>query len=100
MAELLKNGELKKTPFFVVKKEENGLDHNRYAVVISKKLEKKAVRRNRKRRQIYEIVRVLEQKERVPSDPSYDRILLARSRVMKASFDELNQVLTDLLTQN
>ncbi len=66
--------------------------------MVSKKLEKSAVKRNKKRRQIYEIIRILEKESLVPSQPAFDIVLMARRPVMKASYDDLNRELRALLT--
>lgn len=65
--------------------------------MVSKKLEKSAVKRNKKRRQIYEIIRILEKESPVQSQPAFDIVLMARRPVMKASYDDLNKQLRALL---
>lgn len=97
MGAILKDEKSIATPFFVVFKKENGLGENHYAVLVGKKLEKSAVKRNRKRRQIYEIVRLLEKEDLVPKTNSFDIVLLARRPVVKASFDELQSSLKNIL---
>lgn len=94
---LLKEGLSTSHPFFILIKKENGLEHTRYAVIVSKKLEKSAVKRNKKRRQIYEIIRILEKESLVPSQPAFDIVLIARRPVMKAGYDDLNKQLRALL---
>lgn len=94
---MLKEGLSSSHPFFILIKKENGLEHTRYAVMVSKKLEKSAVKRNKKRRQIYEIIRLLEKESPVPSQPAFDIVLMARRPVMKASYDDLNKQIRALL---
>lgn len=84
-------------PFFVLKKQVNDGKRNRYAIALSKKIEKSAVKRNHKRRQIYEIIRFLEKESRVANEPSFDIVLIARHRVMTASFQELSKQVHSLL---
>lgn len=94
----LKKGESAKNGFFVIRKLKNQLLHNRYAIVISKKLEKSAVKRNKKRRQIYEIIRQLEKTSFIDISSPSDIVLLARKPVIEASFDDLNKTLREILT--
>ena len=70
----------------------NELGHPRFGIVISKKLAKSAVKRNRKRRQIYEIIR-----QSLPISDSSDIVLLAKHPVMDLTFDELNKAVHDIL---
>ncbi|MFA4814672.1 MAG: ribonuclease P protein component [Candidatus Gracilibacteria bacterium] len=95
---LLKEGASTSHPFFILIKKENGLDRTRYCIIMSKKLEKSAVKRNKKRRQIYEIIRILEKESLVPSQPTFDIVLIARKPAVTASFDELQKSLRALLT--
>ncbi len=95
---ILKEGQSASHPFFVLRKLPNDLDRTRYAIVLSKKLEKSAVKRNKKRRQIYEIIRLLEKESLVPNAPSFDIVLLARKPVPTASFEALQQNIRALLT--
>lgn len=94
----LKKGESAKNGFFVVRKLKNELEHNRYAIVISKKLEKSAVKRNKKRRQIYEIIRQLEKKSVIDISSLSDIVLLARKPAVSASFDDLMKAAAEILT--
>ncbi len=94
----LTKGESAKNGFFVIRKLKNNLDRNRYAIVISKKLEKSAVKRNKKRRQIYEIVRQLEKKSIIDISSPSDIVLLARKPAAHASFDDLNKAVAEILT--
>lgn len=96
---LLKEGKSNSFPFFILIKQENGLDRTRFAVIVSKKLEKSAVKRNRKRRQIYEIIRILEKESLVPATPKFDIVLIARKPVPQASYDDLSRNLRSILTQ-
>jgi ribonuclease P protein component len=94
---LLKEGDSTTHPFFIRIKKPNELDRTRYAVIVSKKLEKSAVKRNKKRRQIYEIIRLLEKESLVPSQPAFDIVLIARKPAVTATYDDLNRYLRVLL---
>lgn len=95
---ILKHGDVFKTSFFVLRWETNKLPTNRYAIVLSKKLEKSAVKRNKKRRQIYEILRRHEyQRKAVPSKENFDIIVLVREKALKLPFSELEPTLVSLV---
>jgi len=99
VATILKDGTSFSTPFFIVRRRENLLGTHRYAFVLSKKLEKSAVKRNKKRRQVYEILRILEKEGLVPNTSSFDIVLLARKPVPTASFEEIDKALRTLFNK-
>ncbi len=64
-----KNGRTVRGPLFAVKSLPNPRrSHYRLAVVVSRKVHKSAVARNRMRRRLYEIVRLLEDRITQPHD--------------------------------
>lgn len=95
---ILKDGKSSSSKHFVLVKKENELPHHRYAFILSKKLERSAVKRNRKRRQVYEIIRLLEKENPVPSAHNYDMVLIARRPLLPASYNTLAHDLRSLLT--
>lgn len=97
MSEILDEGLSTSNSFFVLRKKESKLPSNRYAILIGKKLERSAVKRNRKRRQAYEIIRLLEKDALVSNTPPSDIVLIARKAVQNASFDEIQIALRQLL---
>lgn len=90
---VLSKGANQKTPHFVFKRFKNELGWNRYAIVISKKVEKSAVKRNYKRRQIYHIFKELD----VPSQSSFDIVLLAKKSLLTLSFQDLKDSIKQYL---
>ena len=70
----------------------NSLGITRFGFVVSKRLGN-AVKRNRLRRQLKEIVRVLDIKENV------DLVFIARVPAKEASFQQLQQAVRDLLNR-
>lgn len=67
--------------------------HSRIAVVVSKKVHKSAVGRNRMRRRIYEIIRT----ELPAINGTHDMVfLIFSSEVLTMSHEELHRVITDL----
>lgn len=67
--------------------------HSRYTVVVSKKVLKSAVKRNRIRRRIYEIIR----KEDIQVQPSFDiAISVFSADLLETSHEELREKITSL----
>jgi ribonuclease P protein component len=60
---------------------------NRFRVIVSKKLEKQAVKRNRIRRQLYEALRLLisEIKQDIPRDI----VIIPKKTILNKSFDDI-----------
>lgn len=73
----------------------------RYAVIVGKKLAPSAVTRNQKRRQIYEILRIMEKtrtkKEDSLNKDSLDIVLMVRTASLKARFEELENGILNTL---
>jgi ribonuclease P protein component len=97
---VLKEGDRLKGRSIVMLKKANDKEWNCYGVVVSKKVHKSAVRRNRVRRRIYESIRLLEKDGLVPSDPPSDIVLLARSSILEKDFAEIQSALKQLFTQS
>lgn len=95
--QILKEGTPHPGPFLNAISFPNTLGHTRYAVLVGKKLAPSAVTRNRKRRQIYEIVRLMEQKEGSTSTPSIDIVLMTRHPAMKADFNDMQKAVHNTL---
>lgn len=70
----------------------NGLSHNRYGFITSKRLGK-AVVRNRVRRRLREAVRTLALK------PGWDIVISARAPAAQANFHELKRAVASLLNR-
>jgi ribonuclease P protein component len=70
--------------------------NSRFAVVVSKKVHKAAVGRNRMRRRIYEIVRQEIPKFKSPHDVA---IMVFSSEVIAMPSEELTALIQDLFTQ-
>ncbi len=73
----------------------NGTEALRIGIVVSRKVARKAVRRNKIKRRLREILRLW-----LPYlAPGWDLVVVARPPAQEASFHELRQVLWTLLTQ-
>lgn len=92
-----RNGEAVRSRLFTVKFTRNPRRQvSRYAVVVSKKVHKSAVGRNRMRRRVYEILREFDKH----TDRAYDIvIIIANAEVIHMSASELGENLGKQLKQ-
>ena len=75
---------------------ENARNKQRFAVVVSKKVMKSAVARNRIRRRVYEAIRLQRDKIQKPVDCIF---IVYNREVMTMEFKELQKLVTDLLKE-
>lgn len=94
---LFKNGDAYRSHYFTVKVTKNPhRPRSRYTVIVSKKVHKSAVGRNRMRRRIYELLR----SEAASIKQSHDiAVIISSGEVLAAEHDELAASLHDLLEQ-
>lgn len=92
-----RNGETVRGPVISTKYAHNDRrSHYRLAVVVSKKVDKSAVGRNRMRRRLYEIVRELEQDIHAP----YDMVITVfHDQLQQLSHEELKRMVRAQLRQ-
>ena len=84
---ILKKGQLSNSDLFIIRYKKNEEDFPRFRVIISKKLEAKAVKRNKLRRQIYESIRLnLEEKAE-----NNDYILIPKKKIIKKIYQEISE---------
>lgn len=76
---------------------DNPKGFTRTGVVVSKKVEKSAVKRNRIRRRIYEILRL--NFDKIPKEKDYLFVVFSKE-VMKMPFLELEKLLGELVEQS
>jgi ribonuclease P protein component len=96
---VLKDGAFRKHKTLALREQKNEFGHNRYAIVLSKKLEKSAVKRNQKRRQIYNAIYELEKEGDVLESRSFDIVILAREACLKIDFLELKSALKAIINE-
>ena len=90
-------GSTKRSRFFTVKTTYNQRrKHSRFSVVISKKVHKSAVGRNRMRRRIYEVIRNEIPKMKSVQDVA---VIVSSAEVMALPYDELYSQITTLFKQ-
>ncbi|MEK7672609.1 MAG: ribonuclease P protein component [Patescibacteria group bacterium] len=88
--------------FFIVRYEQNDLKHSRYRVIVSRKIDPKAVGRNRLRRQIYEAIRLIpsNSKDNSANDSTatknYDIIFIPKKKISESSYQEISTDLNNL----
>lgn len=78
------------TPLFVFKYHQNTLEINRYGFVASKKVDKRAVYRNRVKRQIRSILEELNAS--LPT--GYDLLFVLKAALIDESIDNIKAILT------
>lgn len=96
MRYVYKNGTAFRSRVVTIKVSKNPhRQHSRFAVVISKKVLKSAVGRNRIRRRVYEVVRLELPKITAPHDVA---IMIFSSEAMTMPHDELRSIIIGLFT--
>ena len=76
---------------------DNSRGFTRFAVVVSKKVEKSAVKRNRIRRRVYEVLR--RNFDLIPKKKDYIFVIFS-SDVAKIDFNELEKIMGELVEQS
>jgi len=87
---ILKKGFQKKSKLFIIRHSENKESFSRYRTIVSKKIHKRAVDRNKLRRQIYEAIRTNIDKDSI-QEINYDIILIPKKNIITKKFQEIDQ---------
>ncbi|MGB0757599.1 MAG: ribonuclease P protein component [Patescibacteria group bacterium] len=90
--ELAKTGRRNSSVFFILKTRKNKVNTPRFVIVVSAKVSKKAVERNRIRRQVREIIR----NSLIPLEKSIDSMVVVKQEALSADFTELHDQLAEL----
>jgi len=90
---LFKEGKSFSEKFLVLKINKNNLNNNRFGFIVSKKISKKAVARNKIKRQLREIVR----KEINNYQKGFDVAVIALPGIESKNFEEMSQALERIL---
>jgi len=87
----LRKGKTHRNPLFVLVSQANEAQKGRLGITVSKKVSKKAVERNRLKRQIRETYRYCHAQL-----PSEDIVIIARAKAAKADNKTIREMLTTL----
>ena len=90
---LYKKGKVSRQETFLVRYMPNRAGHNRYSVVISKKVLAKATQRNRAKRLMYEY---LQNTKEVWQTKCFDMAIFPRNYKEEKTLEALNKVLSEL----
>ena len=88
-----KKGKSFKEDFLVLKVVKNSLAKSRFAFIVSQKVSKKAVARNKVKRRLRETIK----KQTKIITPGFDNLVIARSEAVERNFPEIEKVLIKLL---
>ncbi len=86
---ILNKGESGTSRLFIIKYIENKELFNRYRVIVSRKVEAKAVKRNKLRRRIYEALRLSSNEGQ--KDKNYDIILIPKKKIINAKYQDIEK---------
>jgi ribonuclease P protein component len=92
---VLKEKESYFTPFFILKKRENSLDHSRIGIIVSQKISKKATQRNKIKRILREAVRDYLKTMK----GHFDIVILTKASIKKANLTEIKRFITHAFTK-
>jgi ribonuclease P protein component len=81
---LFAKGASYRTPYFILRYTKKEQAEPRYTVIVSKKISKKAVERNKIKRRIREALRL-----QIASSPIIDCVILGSHKILDADFEEL-----------
>lgn len=99
---ILKRGESKNWGLFTVRLMPNKTTFNRWGIVLSRKFEKSAVKRNKKKRQIYEAIRnnvkTMENNIDLATKTHYDLVLIPHKSLLNSSYETIYQHIHDIIT--
>ncbi|MBI2613944.1 MAG: ribonuclease P protein component [Candidatus Levybacteria bacterium] len=82
-------------PQFVLKAKKNGLTLNRFGIVVSKKIDKRAVGRNRIKRMLRDILRELDGN----MIPGHDILVITRIGVLEKTKEENQSIIKEALAK-
>jgi len=94
---ILRKGHSFNSRLFIVKGLESNAKNNQYRIIVSKKLEKSAVKRNKIRRRIYESLRI--NHHSTTQKPNLSLIFIPKKSITYKNFQEIDQEIAGILNQ-
>jgi len=91
---LFTKGNLYRDKYFVFKFISSNSPDSQFAVVVSKKISKKAVRRNRIRRQVFEAIRL-----NLKTENNITAIVIAKANAQEAKYQKINDSIVQFFNQ-
>lgn len=88
---VFKKGKTRAGKLVFLKILKNNLDDNRFGIVVSKKISKKAVNRNKIKRRLKEIIRQINIKS------GFDIVIVAKPEILDKKYQEIKDELEELL---
>ena len=85
---------IRKSDFFIIKRSDNNLAFSRFGVVISKKVSKSAVKRNKKKRIIFNFIRL----EKLNKISGKDILIIISPKTAELKKEEIEKKLKILLS--
>jgi ribonuclease P protein component len=95
---ILKKGNSKHIGKFIVKYLPNNKPFHRWALVVSRKFSKLATERNRKRRQIYESIRLNRKNKKSEAENYYDVVLIPKKNVINSGYENIYENISDIIS--
>ena len=90
----LKKGDLSYSKFFVIRKTDSNEEKKHFTTIVSKKISKKAVTRNKLRRQIFEAIRL-----NLESAELQQTIFIPKRNISNATFQEIEHDIKQFLNK-
>jgi len=96
---ILEKGSTENSKYFILKKTPAENDHLQFTCIVSKKIHKKANKRNRIKRRIFEAIRLI-LKEKPVFISASKTILIPKKSILDCRFSEIKGDLIKTLTKN
>ncbi len=93
---ILKKGLQDTSRLFIIRYIENKKKFNRYCITVSRKIDTKAVIRNKLRRQVYEAIRTSNNQPK----NHLDIVLIPKKNILKANFEEITQDIEEIINKH
>jgi ribonuclease P protein component len=94
---IMKNGKDFVSKLFIIKYFKNIKNFSQYCVIVSKKIAKKATKRNHLRRQIYESVRLAEKENAEINKKGFAIVLIPKRNIDKSSYNKMQEDISNFL---